>query len=232
MASINTSHEILALQLFSPNSSLQQSPLYLYYCFCTPDLFLASHQQRETHFYHNCRPIFLGGCLAHSFSVTACTLFASPPDTSIQHCSPTPHIKRRVTNRLAKMRAKDVIHYAFIVFYFALFTAGYVVLDIWLCRLFQEFHHRHRGGDTRYGIAAFSFFTFWAVCHFLCLLITLFPQYYTPSFPGPLGLFVDMAVRIVFFIRFSTWLSHFKIREETENVAYCIACLFALAWGW
>lgn len=143
-------------------------------------------------------------------------------------------MKRRATNRLAKMRAKDVINYTLIVSYFALHTAGYIVFDIWLWDLFHEFHHRHRGGDTRYGIAAFSFFLLWAIFYSGCFLATVFPPRSKPS-PGEKIMvhasFGDVVVRIVLIIRFSTWLSHFKIREETENVRYCTACLFALAWG-
>lgn len=132
------------------------------------------------------------------------------------------------------MRAKDVLLYAFIVSRYALYTAGYIVLDIWLWDLFHDFGDRHQPRDANYSIAGFSFFLIWAFYYCLCFLATLVPQLSTPSPGRKLQVFVffaRMIVRAVFIHRFSLWLSHFMVLKETENVAYCAACLFAMAWG-
>lgn len=142
------------------------------------------------------------------------------------------------------MRAKEAILYYLIQLCYAFHVAGYIVLDIWLWRIFHDFGDRRRPGDKKYGIAAFSLFLYWAVFYAVHFCRA---SGFSPPKPkqrsgfsigirlGTFGIYFifysHTIANIVLLIRFFQWLPYFRASKEAENVSYCIACIFAMASG-
>lgn len=147
------------------------------------------------------------------------------------------------------MRVKETILYSLILSSYAFYVAGYIVLDIWLWRIFHDFGDRHRPGDKKYGTAAFSLFLCWAVLYAKYLYNalrfsppkakSLKPKQRSRCSIGPRysNYFISAIIclitiaNIVLLVRFCQWLPYFRTNKESKNVSYCIACIFATASG-